>query len=170
MSEANILYKVLALKLLSSAAAPITNAQVAEFFVKNGYTDYFTVQRIMNELVQVDLVSESLSHNVTLFFITDDGIETLYHMRERLTPSMENDIRQFFAIHGIAMEEKNAIMSDYYRSADGGFDVHLTAAREDTKVVDLTLHVGSEDMAKTLITNWKRDYEKVYDALMDILI
>lgn len=170
MSEPNILYKLLSLELLKTATFSLSNAQIAEFFVKNGYSNYFTQQRILHELLEAELVTSKETHNLTLYDITEKGLETLSLMNERITPAMKEDIRLFFGESGIEMEEQNSVTSDYFKSSGGGYLVTCRVFRDNQTIIDLSLHAASEDMARTISTNWKRDYESVYASLMDILL
>ena len=52
MAETQTLYKLIILYMLDKVDFPLSNAQLSEFILEKEYTDYFTLQQVISELVE----------------------------------------------------------------------------------------------------------------------
>ena len=52
------LYKLIILYILNRVDFPLTNAQISEFILEEGYTTYFKLQQAISELVEANLIRE----------------------------------------------------------------------------------------------------------------
>lgn len=170
MSESNIIYKITALDLLSKADFPLTNQQITGFFIDGNYTDYFSIQQILNDLVETNMVDMDQGANETQYTITAEGINTLELFQERITESIEEEIKNFYLQNGLEMKKDNSVLSDYYPSSAGGYYVHLRMSEDNHSIMDLTFQVSSEAQAEAICMNWKQNYEDVYAILLDNLM
>ena len=76
-SESITLYKLMVLYMLKRVNFPLTNAQMSEFFLDKDYTDYFTFQEVLNDLLEANLISMETVRNASRYEITREGVETL---------------------------------------------------------------------------------------------
>ena len=170
MSETDMILKITALDLLSKADFPLSNQQITGFFIDGNYTDYFTIQQILSSLVDSNMVKKAQEVHESQYVITQEGSDTLDLFRERITESIEEEIKQFYMENGLQMKKENSVFSDYSRSANGGYYVHLRVAEDNKSVMDFTFEVLTEEQAKAICTNWKQKYEDVYGLFMDTLM
>lgn len=56
MAEPHTLYKLIILYMLKKVNFPLTNAQISNFVLDQGYTTYFTLQEIIHELLDSGLI------------------------------------------------------------------------------------------------------------------
>ena len=101
MSEVNLIYKITALCLLSKADFALSNKQITEFFISGNYTDYFTIQQILNDLVESSMIAAETTANETTYKITAEGLDTLSLFQERITESIEEEIKGFYKKNGL---------------------------------------------------------------------
>ena len=80
MSEAFTLYKLIVLYMLEKLNFPLTNGQISEFILDKGYTNYFTLQQTLSEMVEANFIREETTHNRTLYHLTDEGNETIHYL------------------------------------------------------------------------------------------
>ena len=66
MAEPLTLYKLMILYLLKKVNYPLSNGQMSEFFVSKSYTDYFTFQMVINELLGTSLIQGNDQKYITL--------------------------------------------------------------------------------------------------------
>ena len=69
------------------------------------------------------------------------------------------------------MELRNevSILADYYKSTTGDYDAHLVAKEKNTKLVDITLSVPTEESAAAICDNWQRKNQQIYQYLIQQL-
>ena len=66
MADTQTLYKLIVLKMLDQADAPLSNSQISEFILGKEYTNYFTLQQILSELDESGLDTVSSMRNTSL--------------------------------------------------------------------------------------------------------
>ncbi len=92
MADPNTIYKITILAMLEKVDFPLSNTQISNFFLEQNYTDYFTVQQMINELLDSDLIRFQSTHNNTQYYVTAPGKETLKFFEDKITPAIEHDI------------------------------------------------------------------------------
>lgn len=170
MSDADLLYKIIILQLLSKVDLPLTTTQITDFLQEGRYTDYFNVQNCLFLLRENHMIEGEAGVNSTRYSITPEGEETLELFHEYLTPAIESDIERFLKNNRLKIKIENTLSADYIESEKGGFIVYLKKADRTGEGISLSIHVPTEDIAQTMCVNWKTCYEDAYAALFDALV
>ena len=84
-SEALTLYKLIILYILEKVDFPLSNAQVSNFILEKEYTNYFTIQQAISELIESDLIHCETIRNTTLYRVADSGRETLEYFNNQIS-------------------------------------------------------------------------------------
>ena len=92
LSEPMTLYKLMNLYMLKQVNFPLTYAQISDFFLSREYTDYFTLQQALTELLEAGLARSETIHNSTRYEITREGEETLSFFGKKISPAIIEDI------------------------------------------------------------------------------
>ena len=88
MAEAFKLYKLIILYMLDKVDFPLTNSQISEFILNEGYTTYFKLQQALSELLDSGFIREESTHTRTFYhlkkarkqFIT---LKMIFHLQSR---------------------------------------------------------------------------------------
>lgn len=107
MADTQTLYKLIVLKMLDQADAPLSNSQISEFILGKEYTNYFTLQQILSELDESGLVTVSSMRNTSLYRITDPGRDTLEYFGDKISGAICQEIRSYLK----EKEVRSAILS-----------------------------------------------------------
>ena len=70
MPEPFTLYKLIVLYMLQKVDFPLTTSQISSFILDRGYTTYFTLQSVLSELAESDLVRMEPIRNTSYYTIT----------------------------------------------------------------------------------------------------
>lgn len=170
MSDYNILYKIIILKMLDMSGNTLNTDLINSFFIDYNYTDYFTVQETLYELVEQNMISNSSNKNdSTNYFLTDEGVKTLSLMSDRITSGILKDLKEYFEKNRLEIKEAHEMASSYDSSTAGGYIVHLSMGEKGNRSMDISIKVPSEEMAKTMAFNWKSHFDKTYEGIIDSL-
>ena len=170
MADPNTIYKMTVLAMLDKVDFPLSNTQISNFFLEQDYTDYFTIQQIIHELLDSQLIRFESTHNNTQYHLTDLGRETLKFFEDKVTPAIKADITAFFEKNQMEMKIENSLIADFYKSTASGFDVRCQLKEKNLSIIDLTIHVETKEQAEAVCGNWQKQSEAIYACLMDILI
>lgn len=160
------LYKLITLYMLDRVSFPLTKAQIGDFLLGHDYTNFLTLQQVIAELIEADLIRAASRHNRTYLEITEEGRNTLSYFENRVNDSIKEDISAFFAEHEMEMRNESSVMADYYKSTSREFEARLLIKEKDVTVVNLTLSVPDEDTAAALCSNWQKQYQDIYQYLI----
>ena len=69
--DSMVLYKLIILYMLDRVDFPLTNSQISEFVLTKKYTNYFTLQESINDLIDSSYVSVSTIRRSSHYKITD---------------------------------------------------------------------------------------------------
>lgn len=170
MAEAQTLYKLIVLSMLQRVDFPLTNAQISDFILNKEYTNYFTLQQVLSELAETDLVQIHTVRNSTYYQITDKGKETLNYFGHMVSPAIHEDMDKYFHDNAIALRDEMAVRADYFENNHEEYTVHLCVMEKDAPIIELSLSVPGEDQANTICDNWKKKNQKLYASLMQELL
>lgn len=170
MSETFTLYKLIVLYMLSKVDFPLTNAQISEFILDKGYTTFFKLQQALSELIDTDLIREETIHNRTLYHLTEDGEESIYFFKNKISKPIQDDIDQFLREKKYDLKNETAVKADYYKNTAGEFSVRCQVMEQQEPLIDLTLSVPTEAEAEKIAANWQKKNQTVYAWLMAQLL
>lgn len=148
--------------MLNRVTFPLTTAQVSDFILDKEYTNFLTLQQVLNELTDAEMISTRSIRNRTHLGITDEGKETLEFFRNRISDAIKNDIDTYFRENEISLRNEVSVLGDYYKSTSGEYEAHLVAKDRGIRLVDITLSVPSEKMAAAICDNWQNKNQEIY--------
>lgn len=170
MSETFTLYKLIILYMLDKIDFPLTNSQISEFILEEGYTTYFTLQQVISEMVDADLIREETTRNRTLYHLTEEGRETIHYFKNHISPAIQEDIDQFLAEKNYDLKNEVSAKADYYKNVNSEWSVRFRIIEREVPLIDLTLTVPTEDEAVRMVNNWNRKNQEIYALLMQQLL
>lgn len=156
--------------MLDKLKYPLTNTQITNFILDKDYTDYFTIQQTLSDLLSSELIVAESTHSNTRYHITDYGEWTLRFFHEKISDGIKHDIDRYFEEKQYELIQEASIYADYYKATGQGYQVRCRVENEEHSIIDLTLHTSTKEQAEVICANWEKENEDVYALLMDMLI
>lgn len=160
------LYKLIILYMLNRVSFPMTTAQVSDFILEHEYTNFLTLQQVINELTDAHLISSETIRNRTHLTITEEGRETLHFFQNRISDAIKQEINTYFRENEFSLRNEVSVLGDYYKSTSGEYEAHLVAKDRGIRVVDITLSVPDETTAAAICDNWQKKNQQIYQSLI----
>ncbi|MBS5430754.1 MAG: DUF4364 family protein [Lachnospiraceae bacterium] len=164
------LYKLIILYMLNKVDFPLTNSQISEFILDEGYTTYFKLQQALSELTESGFIREEPTHSRTFYHLTEDGAETLRFFKNDISPAIQNDIDGFLKEKKYELKNEVSVKSDYYRNTNREYSVRCQVLEQGVPLIDLTVTAPTENEAETIANNWQQKNEEIYAAIMAQLL
>lgn len=156
--------------MLKQVNFPLTNTQLSDFFLNKDYTSYFTLQQVLNELLEAGLIRMEASHNNTLYDITKDGDETLSFFGNKISPAIVEDMDTYLKENRITLRNEVEVIADYYRSTHQDYIVHCEVREGKTTLIRLEVSVPDAPQAESMCGMWKDKSQEIYAFVMSSLI
>ncbi|MDC7301363.1 DUF4364 family protein [Agathobacter ruminis] len=170
MAKPNTIYKTIILYLLDRSECALSNLQISDFFLQEGFANYFKVQSILAELIRLGLINEQVTHENTQYTISEKGQETLSFSKDKLNHDLKNDIRLFFEQNQMSFKLENSVFSDYRRIGPESYQVDLHIQDDGRDQLALQINVHTKEQAEAICNNWKNSSDEVFALLMDTLL
>lgn len=123
------LYKLIVLYMLNRVTFPLTAAQVSDFILGKEYTNFLTLQQVINELTDAGMIATQSIRNRTHLSITPEGKETLNFFENRIGDTIKQEIDTYFRENEFTLRNEVSVLGDYYKSTSGEYEAHLVAKR-----------------------------------------
>ena len=160
------LYKLIVLYMLNRVSFPITPAQISEFILEKEYTNFLTLQQVISELADANMLHTQNTNNRTLLTITEEGRETLTFFENRISDTIKEEIIEFFRSKEFELLDEISIQSNYYKSTSGDYEAHLLAKERGINLIDLKLSVPDKETATAICDNWQEKNQDIYQYLI----
>lgn len=162
--------KLIILYLLKRVDFPLTNTQLSNFIIDRGYTNYFSFQEFLHQLVTNDLVRTITTSKSTSYTITSEGETTLEFFENRISESIQEEINQYLSENKYDIKQEVEITSEYIPEKDGDYLVHLVAKENSKTLIDLTINVFDKDYAIKICDQWKDQSHVLYKTILNNLL
>lgn len=163
------LYKLIVLYMLNRVSFPLTAAQVSNFVLEKDYTNFLTLQQVINELTDAGMISSETIRNRTHLSITNEGQETLKFFQNRIGDAIRGEINAYLEENEFSLRDEVSVLGDYYKSVSGEYEAHLVARDNGIALVDITLSVPTAELASTICDNWQKKNQEIYQYLVEQL-
>lgn len=170
MAEPLTLYKLIVLYMLDKVDFPLSNAQISEFILDQGYTNYFKLQQALSELMDAGFIREEKAHRRTIYHLTEDGASTIDYFRNNISHAIQKDINDYLKEKKYDLKNEISVKSDYYRNTNMEYSVHCQVVESELPLIDLTITVPSEAEAQTVSDNWQKKNQEIYAQIMASLL
>ncbi|MCC8149954.1 MAG: DUF4364 family protein [Lachnospiraceae bacterium] len=170
MAELDTMYRIMILYMLDKVEYPLTNTQITNFILEKDYTNYFTVQQTLSDLLSSDLIIAEPTHSNTRYRITDEGVQTLRFFEDKISSEIKEDILSYLQEHNFELIQETDIYADFFKAVGNGYQVRCRVKEKEMPVIDLTLAVQTRQQAEAVCANWKKESAEVYALLMDSLM
>ena len=109
------LYKLIVLYMIQRVTFPLTTAQISDFILEKEYTNFLTLQQVINELTETDMITAKTVRNRTLLSITQEGRNTLDYFGNRIGPAIKEDIDSYLTEIEYRLPTETSVISYYYK-------------------------------------------------------
>ncbi len=161
MTEPLTLYKLMILYMLNQVQFPLTNSQMLSFFLDHEYTDYFTFQQAVNELVSAGLILSETRHHSSHYTITESGEETLSYFSSNISQAIIDEMDTFLRENRVKLRNESGITSEYYKSGQE-YTVRCQVKEGRNLLFALEISVPNKEQAIAVCNNWAKSSQDIY--------
>ena len=169
-TEMRTLYKLIILYMLSKVDYSLTRIQLFNYILDKEYTDFFTLNAVMSELIDNGLVETKSARSASHLLITQTGRDTFELLKNDLSESIRNEIDTYLKDNDVQLRNEVSISSDYYKNTFGEYVAELNAKERNSDVLSIKIALPNEEVASAICNNWEKKNQDVYAFLMEALL
>ena len=155
VTESSTIYKLMILYMLNKLDSQLTNAQLSGFFISNDYTDYFTLQQTLSDLVESSFVEKI---TIRTFF------------KNQIPKGALEDMNQYLDNNKYSLKNEVGTQADYYKHTNGDYIAHCQVMEGKSLLYEINIAVPSEEEAAKICGNWRGYSEELYGQIMNALL
>ena len=156
--------------MLKKVNFPLSNAQMSDFFLNKEYTNYFTFQQVLNELLDSNLIRVETIRNTSRYEMTKEGDEVLYYFGNKISEAIVADMDQCLKDNKFKLRNETGITADYYKTSAHDFVVRCQVREGKTVLLEVNVSVPGEEQASAMCDNWKTHSQEIYAYIMKQLM
>ena len=166
IQEPETLYKLMILYMLKEVHFPLTNSQLSQFFLDKEYTTYFTLQHVLLELTNDNLIVSRHSGSATRYEITQGGMQTLEFFGKDISAAAVADMDAYLQENKFRLRSESATTSDYYKVDSLNYNVHCEVKEGKSTLIGLDLSVPDEKQAARICAAWREKSQDIYSYII----
>ena len=170
MATSLIVYKLIILYMLDRVDFPLSNSQISEFILNEGYTNYFKLQQVLAEMIDSGFIREESTHSRTFYHLTEEGEQTIKYFKTDLSPEIQADIEEYLREKKYDLKNEVSVKADFYRNANDEYSIRCQVIEHNAPLIDLTVSAPTEAEAETIANNWTQKNEEIYAMIMANLL
>ncbi|MDO4633711.1 MAG: DUF4364 family protein [Eubacteriales bacterium] len=170
MKDSKTLYKLIILYLMDKVDFQISNGQICAFFADVEYTDYFTVQQTIADMLDSGFLTKTKVRNTTHYEMTESGRETLRYFGDEISTAIQNDVVNYLKKNKLKMRNENSVIADYSKIGEDSYIARLQVKEKTEMLVDLSISVATERQAIRICDQWQKKNVEVYQYLIKELL
>ena len=170
MATSLIVYKLIILYMLDRVDFPLSNSQISEFILNEGYTNYFKLQQVLAEMIDSGFIREESTHSRTFYHLTEEGEQTIKYFKTDLSPEIQADIEEYLREKKYDLKNEVSVKADFYRNANDEYSIRCQVIEHNAPLIDLNVTAPTEAEAETIANNWTQKNEEIYAMIMANLL
>jgi hypothetical protein len=155
--------------MLDKVNFKLTYSQISSFILEKEYTNFLTLQQVISDLQDAELIKTDALMNRTFFSITSEGQNTLKYFGNRISDTIKQEIDNFLMEKHLELKNEASITANFYKSTSGEYETELIAKEKEIELVNIKLSVPTKDMAETICGSWYNKNQQIYKYLMEEL-
>lgn len=160
------LNKLMILFLIKKAGLPLSNTQISEFLLDSGYTDYFSLQAYLSQMIDTNLLKSSKVSSHTLYDITESGYETYDFFKSHIAESIKDDMIAYLKKNKYDIRSKFEVTAEYIPEKNDDYTVKCLAKEEGHTLIEIHLRVSEKKEAIKICDTWGKNSHKLYRRIL----
>ena len=162
--------KVLILYILNKIQKPVTSIVLFQLVLSIDDMNYFYFQQFLLDLMENKYITEILQENEKLYKITQSGIKTLELTNDILPGIKKLAIDNKIKPELNEIENSISITSEFEPFGLKEFIVTCKIIENSSTIFEVKTIATDCEQAKKITENWKKNSEKIYPQILDLLI
>jgi hypothetical protein len=155
--------------MLDKVNFKLSYSQISGFILEKEYTSFLTLQQVISDLQEAELIKTDAMSSRTFFSITPEGQDMLKYFGNRISDTIKQEIETFLTERHLELKNEASITANFYKSTSGEYEAELIAREKEIELVNIKLSVPTKDMAETICDSWYNKNQQIYKYLMEEL-
>ena len=160
--------KLVILHTIKRLSMSITNLQMVDLILETTGIDYFSLQTLLIELQEKQLIALISTNENKYYKITEAGENMLSSLSTLIPGFLLKRINTKINAIQKKLEQKTIIWADYTPISDDSFIVECKISENDQILIQLSLNVPTKEQAIHICNKWYENPSRYYADIIKI--
>ena len=161
--------KVLILYILNKIGKPISHNELLDLVISTSDMNYFYFEQFLLDLLESDYVLKEHKGQDEILSLTQLGKEALELTINILPGILKLKVDSKFKASLDSIKDKNSAYAKYTQISPNNYVITFKIVENDETIFDMTIHSGSQAIAKKMVDNWNNNTEDIYPLILELL-
>ena len=161
--------KVLILYILNKIGKPISHNELLDLVISTSDMNYFYFEQFLLDLLENNYVSKQIKEDEEILSITQFGKDALDLTIDMLPGIVKLKIDSKFKESLDSIKDKNSAYAKYTQISPNDFIITFKIIENDEDIFNMTVHSGSQAIAKKMVDNWNNNPAEIYPMILELL-
>lgn len=161
--------KLMLLHILNKTNIPIDSSELADFIIRNDYSDYFGVQQYFSDLLKSAFIYKISQDKKTFYIITTEGSNTLDYFTNRIPREYYSVLDEFCS----TLISKNGDVVLYTasttESSANKYELACSISKNGIEVLSLNVSDLTKELSSSAEKLWKDNGKDIYQSIKNKL-
>ena len=167
--EEKVDVKLITLFIIDSFKMPVPNAYIVDTLALEPFINYFDLQQQMGELEEEEFVKFYIEDDTRFYSLSEKGAEALEFFSQRIPKTVRERLLRAIRIKVKDLRNALSVKADYKKVNDIEYSVSLGISEGNYDMLNVSISVGDELMAKKMCAAFKNDPQTLYSELLSVL-
>ncbi|MDO5564150.1 MAG: DUF4364 family protein [Eubacteriales bacterium] len=158
------------LYMLRKVQFRLSNSQIVTFFQEKNYTDYFSLQEVLSELIDTELIIIYKTKTKSMYSISPSGIDCIKYFEKDINKEITLDINNYLNENRIKLKEESNCIADFKESENYSYTAHCEIIEGKESLISIDINMPDAESARLICENWKDNSQDIYNYLIKKLL
>ncbi|MEG1705188.1 MAG: DUF4364 family protein [Clostridia bacterium] len=161
--------RILILYILDIAKKNLTITQIVSFCADFDDITYFDVCEYLQSLKSNRYIDEYSEDNLTLYKLTDSGINILQELLELIPGVNLYKLKKILSKNISTVKLQYEIGSNVIPIKSDEYKISCYLKDGNDELVNITIYAGNKENVKNISKNWQENSENIYSELLNLM-
>ena len=161
--------KVLILYTLNKINREITDTDLLKLLSPINNLNYFYFRDILVDLVESKLVGTYTKEEQNVYEITPEGKNSLELTIDMLPGIIKLKADNIFKEQLFTIADEESVSAEYIPESENDYTVKCKIVENNKTVFEVSIFAGSNEQAKKISSNWRKNAKDIYPKIMNLL-
>ena len=156
------IYKLMILYMLKKVSFMLSNSQLSQFFLEYEYTNYFTFQEAISDLVDTKLLEDFKTKTNIRYKLTDEGQETINTFIGDIDENAIKDMDNYISENKYKLREESILFADFNEIDKHNYKCTLSIKESDDYIFNMEIDAPDADTARLICERWHEKAKNIY--------
>jgi len=162
--------RALILYVLDKVNKPISNTALLKLVLSVANMNYFYFQQFLLDLIDNKYIISYTVEKETVYELTHEGKNAIELVSDIIPGFYRFKVDNYLKDYLKTIQNELSVSADFIPRSETDYSVKCSITENNNTLFEIETFATSREQAKFIAENWKKNADKIYPKILDILI